>query len=535
MRSLVLAFAFLSLQVPAYADAPAAVTPDGGRYFGPLVDGRMHGRGRIEWPSGARYEGDLARGLMSGRGRMRYANGTTYEGEFRDGMMFGRGRYEDAGREVYEGDFREDLYWGKGRLEYPGGDVYEGDFHRSEFTGRGRYSRKDGARYDGEFRDFKFHGQGRYTDAAGTTYEGRFVDGSLQGRGKVTGKGTVYEGELRDGQFHGKGVLRHANGDVYEGSFEYGMYNGQGTLKYAKPRKDGRTRDSGVWRYGSLPDEKELRKTQADAEAAIYAQRDLLDKALASLKPGEPGRIDLYLLAVGGDGSQEVFRREVDFVQKTFAERFGTAGRSVALVNSRNTMASAPMATVTSIRAALKAIGERMNLDEDILFLFMTSHGSSDHQLVLNQNGMSLRSLPARQLGELVKESGIRWKVVVVSACYSGGFIDPLQDERTLVITAARRDRRSFGCADENDFTYFGRAFFKEALPGSRSFQQAFGKAAVLVEDWERRNRKDAAAASPADGRAKARASADWHSLPQISSRGPIDAHLQRWWAQIGR
>jgi hypothetical protein len=104
--------------------------------------------------------------------------------------------------------------------------------------------------------------------------------------------------------------------------------------------------------------------------------------------------------------------------------------------------------------------------------------------------------------------------VVVVSACYSGGFIDPLRDDSTLIITAARYDRSSFGCADENDFTYFGRAFFKEALPASRSFQDAFSKADALVAEWERKDQ-------PGQDR----------SLPQIYSTPTINAQLARWWA----
>jgi len=35
------------------------------------------------------------------------------------------------------------------------------------------------------------------------------------------------------------------------------------------------------------------------------------------------------------------------------------------------------MATVLSITAALKTIAVKMNRDEDILFLFLTSHGSA--------------------------------------------------------------------------------------------------------------------------------------------------------------
>jgi hypothetical protein len=538
--TLAASFLWLASAQAVFPAAPDAITPDGGRYYGPLVDGKLHGSGRIEWESGATYEGEFAKGAMAGWGRMRFANGATYEGEVRNGMMSGRGRFEIADREVYDGEFKHDLYWGqgeahyhdgriyrgefvrgefhgKGRFENPAGEVYEGDFVKSEFTGTGRYTRKDGAQYEGQFSKWRFHGPGRYSDGAGTVYEGSFVEGALEGPGKASGQRGRYEGDFRQWRFHGQGLLRLANGDVYQGAFENGFYEGEGTLTYAKPKPDGRKQDSGIWRFGMPANEAERKQAKSNVEAALYSQKALLDKALASLAPREAGRINLYLLGVAGDGSQEVFRREVDFVQGEFARRFQTTGRSVVLVNSRNTVASAPMATVTSIRQSLKAIAARMDREEDILFLFLTSHGSQNHELSLNQTGMDLQGLSAAELAALLKESGIRWKVIVVSACYSGGFIGPLQDERTLVITAARSDRRSFGCADENDFTYFGRAFFKESLPKSQSFQEAFRNAEVLVGQWEGKELDES------------------RSLPQISSPAAVEAHLRRWWTQSPR
>src|SRR5262245_27209477 len=98
-------------------------------------------------------------------------------------------------------------------------------------------------------------------------------------------------------------------------------------------------------------------------------------------------------------------------------------------------------------------------------------------------------------------------------------------------MTAARRDRRSFGCADENDFTYFGRAFFKESLPKSRSFVEAFRRAEALVRDWERRDAGDA----PPAGSPAAKLLEEKQSLPQLSHAGPIDAHLKRWWGPAPR
>jgi hypothetical protein len=276
-------------------------------------------------------------------------------------------------------------------------------------------------------------------------------------------------------------------------------------------------------------EEEESRHARANIERAIYSQPALLAQALAGLSKSDPGRINMYLLSVAGDGTQEVFRREVEFVREQFDRDFGTAGRSIALINSRETAGRVPLATLTSVRQALAAIAETMNKERDILFLFLTSHGSREHELSLGLRGMDLPGLSARDLAAVLKESGIVWKVVVVSACYAGGFIDGLRDPRTLVLAAARHDRRSFGCADENDFTYFGRAFFKEALPASASFEDAFSKAQTLIAEWESRDTTDGKIPAAAD----TRKDADRHSLPQMVSSPEIDAHLKRWWQQL--
>lgn len=269
----------------------------------------------------------------------------------------------------------------------------------------------------------------------------------------------------------------------------------------------------------AAPTQAERERFAANAEAALYRQRSLLDAALAAVEPSRRGRINLYLLAVAGDGSQEVFRREVEFVRGQFDRDFDTRGHSIALVNSRHTATTAPMATLTSIREALQTIAARMDRDHDILFLYMTSHGGKDHEFKLNQNAITLRGLRPAELAEMLAESRIRWKVVLVSACYSGGFIEPLKSETTMVMTAARADRTSFGCEDENDFTYFGRAFFKEALPASGSFFEAFNRARVLVSQWEAKDK------TPEPER----------SLPQVHSPALLAEQLKRWWAQPRR
>jgi hypothetical protein len=164
-----------------------------------------------------------------------------------------------------------------------------------------------------------------------------------------------------------------------------------------------------------------------------------------------------------------------------------------------------------------------MDKDRDILFVYLSSHGSSDHEFSLNQENMDLPDLPARDFSAMLRDSGIRWKVLVVSACYSGGFIDTAKDDGSLIITAARNDRRSFGCADDNDFTYFGEAYFRDALPQSGSFQEAFEKARAAIEKKE--------AAHDAGGKP----AEEEFSRPQIHNPARVEQYLRKWWAQAPR
>ena len=221
-------------------------------------------------------------------------------------------------------------------------------------------------------------------------------------------------------------------------------------------------------------------------EGAFYAQQRALDRELGALEPERPGIADIYLLAAGLYAGEDVFMKDVERVADLFGERFDTTGRTVRLVNNTKTLQSYPIASLTSIRESLRRIGAIMNRDEDVLVLYLTSHGSDTHELAVDFRPLRLRSIDPAELKAALDDAGVRWKVVVISACYSGGFIDALKDERTLIITAARADRASFGCGSASDATYLARALFDEALKNTHSLEAAFAAAAASIEGWER-------------------------------------------------
>lgn len=518
----------LSLLLAACGDAepllPAdAVLPDGARYRGDLVEGRLQGEGRLDYPDGSRYighfdagqrqgpgewkgadgthyQGDFAAGQYQGQGELVLANGVRYSGGFVAGRFAGEGRLARQG-EVYQGQFKEGQFEGLGLLVYADGSQYQGQFSAGQASGQGMrtdtqgnqlsgtfvagvlqgpgsYKGAQGDLYSGGFEDDEFHGQGRYQSGDGSVWSGQFLAGSLTGEGQYTGAdGSRYSGAFRDWLYHGKGQLTQADGSVYIGHFVRDEFAGEGTLT----RADGQV-EAGTWAAGRrlrdaagvlLPDPLEI---------ALLDQGRLLNEALTAI-PASTDAPELYALTLAGDGKQSVFLREADYVATLLNERFAAHG-SITLVNHRDHLADRPLATRENLARAIQALAERSG-PEDLVFIYLTSHGSASHALNLDQPRLQLADLAARDLATLLQPLADRHKVLVISACYSGGFIPPLKDEKTLIMTAARADRVSFGCSEEADFTYFGRALFADALSQTDDLQKAFELATAHVAERE--------------------------------------------------
>ena len=219
-------------------------------------------------------------------------------------------------------------------------------------------------------------------------------------------------------------------------------------------------------------------------EAALYEQPRLLQQALDRIDPSIPGKSDWYFMGVAGFSNQNVFRSEINKVRELFDVRFGTSGHSLALINNNYTWLDEPIATKTSILRGLKTIGQQMNADEDVLFLTLSSHGD-ENVIQLANPPLAMDNLDATWLREALDASGIRWRVIVVSACYSGSFIDELASPTTVIITASAADKMSFGCTNSAEMTYFGQAFFAESLRENTSFSDAFKDAAYRVQERE--------------------------------------------------
>lgn len=447
--------------------------PDGAIYTGELKDGLLHGQGELVWSNGARYSGEFARGVFYGQGSLREANG----------------------------------------------DEYRGEYVAGELTGPGEFVGADGSRYTGEFLRGQFHGKGEFISAEGDRYLGSFDQSGLNGEGEFFGKdGEHYQGEFKHWMFDGVGTLKRNDGE-YKGQFSQGAFHGYGLYRYTETADQPEKLLAGRWRWGEF--ESAGKESDEDAlpfliERALYEQDDLLAAASEALLPSDDKTINMYFVGVAGYSRQDVFRKELSFIHAQFDQKFGTAGRSLVLINHNETLANTPLATPYSIEQALQAVAQKMNPEKDVLFLYLTSHGSAKHEFNIVQQGLSLPDLTAERLGNIVNALPVKWKIIAVSACYSGGFIPLLESPTTLVMSASSKDRKSFGCSDTSEMTYFGRAYFKEALPEARSFEEAFATSEALITQWEKELDDEVT-----------------HSLPQISVGAAIKEYLPRWWQTV--
>ena len=234
------------------------------------------------------------------------------------------------------------------------------------------------------------------------------------------------------------------------------------------------------WKEPSAQEAVDPRYPNPASEPVLVAQRRLLDDALADLDDERPSVTDLYFVGFAGDAHEDVFRKDVLAAQKVMDERWGTDGRSLALINNPRTLLETPIATVTQPargaerdrRGDRHRAGRRDGLPREPRRRAATCSKSRCRR-------SSSRRSRAPALRELLDDAGIKWRIIVVSACYSGGFVDALEDDNTLVLTARQADRAAFGCGHRDDATTFGEALFQhglaqsESLPGRRSRPRA--------------------------------------------------------------
>ncbi len=220
---------------------------------------------------------------------------------------------------------------------------------------------------------------------------------------------------------------------------------------------------------------------QGRSAAWELSQLNKLNSAIAALKPQRPGVIDAYVVAIGLD-SDDVFEREATQAAKVLSRRYDGLGRTILLAADSTT---APNGSPAFLSTALAAVAAKMNLKEDVLILYTTSHGGPNIGLAYRDGIHGYGLIAPKRMADLLTELKIERRVVMISACYSGQFVEALASPDTAIVTAADNDRTSFGCSPGNDWTFFGDALINHHMRKSVKFETASQDAISLIGTWE--------------------------------------------------
>lgn len=215
------------------------------------------------------------------------------------------------------------------------------------------------------------------------------------------------------------------------------------------------------------------------------AQHEKLSKAIAEIAPQRKGIVDAYVVVIGLD-SDPVFKKETAEVLNVLQRRFGATTRSIRLAAGSGTDGmDAPQGSPGNLAIALASIAKKMDLNEDVLVLYSTSHGSKELGLVYRDGEEGFGMIAPERLKLLLDELNFNRRILLLSACYSGIFVPELADDDSVIVTAASSNRPSFGCTPGNDWTFFGDALVNNALRKSQPMAKAAEEATGLISMWE--------------------------------------------------
>ena len=241
-----------------------------------------------------------------------------------------------------------------------------------------------------------------------------------------------------------------------------------------------------------VPDEATLR-ARADAGMQIEQSRDpaaeladhrKLNRALGALLPQRAGTVDAYVISIALD-SDPVFGREARVAGDVLSARYGARGRTIVMAGSDGSAPSAlPRGTPEALNLALARIAELINKAEDVVVIYTTSHGTP-FGILYHDVDQGYGAISPNRFRAVLEQLGIRNRLVILSACFSGVFVPRLQSDTTAIVTAASADRSSFGCVADNDWTFFGDAMINHALRKPQPLRAAFTEASALITSWE--------------------------------------------------
>ena len=161
-----------------------------------------------------------------------------------------------------------------------------------------------------------------------------------------------------------------------------------------------------------------------------------------------------HAIMVSGDDSIDNF----DNSRKVLGELFAAKGLAAANQHHLNSQFPDPMMqqdNQTSLWGLTRGFSAlNIQPQQDACLFYVSSHGKKGDGVYMKR-ALDGQLTPAQLNTALNWTCGTAPTVVMVSACYSGQFIQPLRADNRIIMTAASATRPSFGCSEAQEYTFW--------------------------------------------------------------------------------
>ncbi len=186
------------------------------------------------------------------------------------------------------------------------------------------------------------------------------------------------------------------------------------------------------------------------------------------------------VVLVAGDDSLKVFDNAVGVMGHQLRARRGFAPDDTRVLSAR--LGGEQKATLQHV---MDAVADMKPATGQGCLVFATSHGVQDGGLWLSASQTPLSPL-ALDLA-LNTGCGDAPTVVVISACFSGSFVQPpMARPNRIILTAARPDRTSFGCKAGRRFTVYDQCLLR-SLGAATDWRHVYDQTRFCVGEEELR------------------------------------------------
>ena len=222
-------------------------------------------------------------------------------------------------------------------------------------------------------------------------------------------------------------------------------------------------------------------RSVARLSSAVLIFCVLTSQALSDATTANPAARWQVVLAAGDD-AEPVF----DNAARALGQRLAAAGVPAANIHRLSASGAEVGAAVEPALAnvLLQRIGTLPARPGDRCLIFLTSHGERGAGLWLARSNTAVS--PDQLAQALSRGCAAVPTIVVVSACYSGGFATgKMAKPNRIVLTAARNDRPSFGCQVHRVYNFFDECLLG-ALPKSATWRAVADGSRECVHRMER-------------------------------------------------